>query len=134
MEALALAALISAASPIENRYGLPAGLLVAVVLVESGGRPGLISRRRYDGCRDYGAGQIHACNPSRRRLGVLLALSTNLDRAGQILAGSRERCRARPRWAACRRSEWALYNAGSSRWWSRVLRRWRTLRLPGGVV
>lgn len=127
IEALTLVALVAAATPVESRYALPAGLLVAVVLCESGGRVRLISRRRFDGCRDYGAGQIHACNPSRRRLALLLALSTNLDRAGQLLAGSRARCARHPRWAACRRSPFALYNSGSRTWAGRVHRAWRRL-------
>ena len=144
IEALTLAALVAAASPVEQRYDLPAGLLVAVVLVESGGRAGLISRRRKCGGVDVGAGQIHvhidqlrfarvlafptfAISVDQRRIRQLFALSVNLDRAGKILASSRKRCRAHPRWTACRRSEFALYNAGSRTWAGRVHRAWRRL-------
>ena len=128
IEALALAALVAAATPVERRYGLPGGLLVAVVLVESGGR-NIISQRRRCGGRDDGYGQIHAHKPSKRRLGVLLALSTNLDRAGYLLAKSRDRC-ARAR-KACRCLE-AHYNWNSRTWCGRVYERWARLR--GGEV
>jgi hypothetical protein len=126
IEALTLAALVAAATPVEERYGLPAGLLVAVVMVESSGR-NIISARRKCGGRDYGYGQIHDHDPSKRRLALLLTLSTNLDRAGQLLARSRDRCRAHPRWAACRRSPFGLYNANSRTWAGRVHRAWRRL-------
>ena len=112
---------------VEVRYGIPAGLLAAIVLAEAGGTRNIISRRRYNGGRDYGAGQVHALNPSRRRLALLLTLSTNLDRAGQLLASSRSRCARHPRWAACRRGEFALYNAGSRTWAGRVRRIWTRL-------
>ena len=111
---------------VEVRYGLPFGILAAIVLAESGGL-NLVSRRRCNGGRDHGVAQINAVNPSRRRLALLLTLSTNLDRAGQLLASSRARCARHPRWAACRRWEFALYNAGSGTWPGRVRRIWRRL-------
>lgn len=122
LEPLALAALIAAASPVEERYALPAGLLVAVVMLESSGRVGLVVKRRCG--YDVGAGQlhIHGNNISRQRIQRLLVLSTNLDLAGAHLARSRERCRARPRWAACRACPeeiegFGLYNGGAAKRW-----------------
>jgi hypothetical protein len=103
-----------------QRHGLPAGLLVAVVLAESGGR-NIISRRRRCGGRDVGVGQIHAHDAQRFRR--LLVLATNLDRAAAILAASRRRCAA----TACRCRE-AHYNwNGRTRWCRRVHRIWREL-------
>lgn len=106
-----------------QRHGLPAGLLLAVVCAESGGR-NIISRRRSDGGRDYGVMQIHARDLSRRRLAILLSLAVNVDRGASILAKSRERCsRAR---RPCRCLE-AHYNWRSKTWCGRVHRIWRRL-------
>jgi hypothetical protein len=125
IEALSLAALIAAASPVESRYGLPPRLLVAVVLIESSGRA-IVSRRRRCGGVDVGVGQVHVHEPTRARVRRLLVLSTNLDRAGYLLARSRRLCGDR-----CRCPE-ALYNwSGRTRWCSRLYARWRWL-LRGG--
>lgn len=121
IEALSLAALIAAASPVEERYGLPPYLLVAVVLVESGGRA-IVSRRRRCGGVDVGAAQIHVHDRNRRRIRQLLELSVNLDRAGALLAKSRSRCKGR----ACRCLE-ARYNWASRTWCGRVHRTWHRL-------
>lgn len=114
---------------VEARYALPSALLAAVVLAESGGLK-LIARGRGKGGRgcDSGEGQIHVPDCDRRRLQRLLVLSTNLDRAGYLLARSRTFCAAHPRWVSCRRSEWARYNGGSPTWWGRVAKIWRRLR------
>ena len=121
IEALSLAALIAATSPVETRYGLPPYLLAAVVLCESGGRA-IVSRRRKCGGVDVGVGQIHVCDRSKRRIRQLLVLSTNLDRAGFLLARSRARCHR----GRCRCME-AHYNWNSRTWCGRVHRAWRRL-------
>ena len=110
---------------VETRYGIPAGLLAAIVLAEAGGKRNIISRRRYDGCRDYGIGQLHDCSPSRRRLRQLLTLTVNLDRAGYLAAKSRVRCSGPRSGCVCLESH---YNwGGRTRWCSRVYRIWRRL-------
>lgn len=119
-------AIVAEADRASRRHGLPVGLLVAVVLAESGGR-NIISRRRFNGGRDIGPAQVHVHAHDPQRLRRLLALSTNLDTGASILASSRSRCARHPGWAACRRSEWALYNANSKTWAPRVLRIWRRL-------
>lgn len=109
----------------ERRHHLPALLLAAVVLAESGGLS-VVSPRRTCGGRDAGPAQIHSHDPERLRR--LLVLSVNLDDGARLLSRSRETCRRRPGWAVCRRSHWALYNARSPTWWGRVARRWERLR------
>lgn len=131
LEALSLAALVAAASPVEARYGLPSRLLVAVVMAESGGRA-VVSRRRSCGGVDVGVAQIHVHNRDQRRVRQLLVLATNLDRAAYLLARSRERC-SKPR-SRCVCLE-AHYNwNGRTKWCRRVHRIWRELRPAKGLT
>lgn len=117
--------LVAVASNAEKRHGLPAGLLVAVALAESGGKRRLVSRHR-KGC-DAGAGQVHVPGCHSGRLERLLQLSVNLDASASVLAKSRARCARSPRLRFCKISPWAGYNAGSPRWWPRVYSIWRRL-------
>lgn len=120
-------AIVAEADRASRRHGLPVGLLVAVVLAESGGR-NIISRRRRCGGRDAGYYQVHthaAVHVLRFRR--LLSLEVNTDRGASILASSKARCARHPRWAACKRSSFALYNTNSETWAPRVLRIWRRL-------
>ena len=112
----------------EVRYDLPRGLLVAVVLAESGGRK-IVARRRGKGRRgcDSGEAQIHIPRCDERRLRRLLVLSTNLAEAARLLAQSRQTCQRRSL-TPCEISEWALYNAGSRGGWPRVERIWERLQ------
>lgn len=123
------AAVLLEAQAAEARWALPPLLLVAVCVAESNGQ-----RRVFPdngGCSVGPAGvYVPGCESARMR--QLLRLSVNLDTGASLLARSREKCRRHPRWAACRRSEWALYNAGSRGWWGRVERIWRRLRGRGG--
>jgi len=109
----------------EESWGLPAGLLLATILAESGGRRRLVTRERR-GC-SVGPAQVYVPGCHRERVQRLLVLSTNLTRAGALLDGSRRRCERHPRWRACRRWEYGLYNSGSSTWSSRVLAIWRRI-------
>jgi len=123
--------LVAVARAAEERHHLPLGLLLAVVLAESGGRRNLVVRwtgKNRLGC-DTGAGQVHVPMCEQERVRRLLLLSVNLDRSASLLARSERRCLSdkRPHLRACRRSPWALYNAGSTRWWPRVARIWRRL-------
>ena len=115
-------ALVTEADRASRRHSLPVGLLVAVVLAESGGR-NIISRRRYNGSRDHGVMQINAHHLSKRRLALLLTLEVNTDRGASILASSRSRCAGR----ACRCLE-AHDNWNSRTWCGRVHAIWRRRR------
>jgi len=123
--------LATEARAVEVRYGLPLGLLLAVCLIESGGRQRLVSPRRRCGGRDIGAGQVHH-HQGRARLQQLLTLSLGLDQAGRLLVQSRDRCRRHPRWAACKRGSYSLYNSASPGWSARMQRAWRRLLGPAG--
>jgi len=134
MNALLLtAALLLEAQAAEVRWALPHLLLVAVIAHESGGRQRLVVRERGGHC-SAGPAQVLIRNCDRSRLQRLLVLSTNLDEGARILARSREICRRHPRWRACRRSEWALYNSGSASWWRGVASKWRRLRWRPGAL
>lgn len=127
-----LLALLLEARAAEVRWQLPPLLLVAVILHESGGRQRLVVRERGGHC-SVGAAQVLVPGCERARVQRLLVLSTNLDQGAAVLSRSRVTCRRHPRWRACRRSEWALYNAGSTKWWRGVERKWERLRWrPGG--
>lgn len=109
----------------ESRYQLPEGLLAAVVLAESGGR-WQVSARRHDGGRDYGPAQIHL-GPATRPVHDPRTLAGNLLEGARLLARSRDVCARHPRWKACRRGPWSLFNANSAKWPRRVDRIWRRL-------
>jgi len=121
-----LLALLLEAQAAEVRHDLPPLLLLAVVLHESGGRERLVTRERGGHC-SAGVAQVLVPGCDRARLQRLLVLATNLDAGAAVLARSRRLCARHPRWAACRRSEFALYNAGSRAWWPHVERIWRRL-------
>ncbi len=121
-----LLALLLEVREAEVRWALPPALLVAVVLHESSGRQRLITRERGGHC-SVGAGQVMVRGCHRERVQRLLVLSVNLDAAARVLDRSRRLCEAHRRWSACRRSRWALYNAGSATWWGGVARIWRRL-------
>lgn len=116
-------AIVLEADRASRRYSLPVGLLVAVVMLESTGRAGLIVKRRCG--YDVGAGQLHehGTDIPRQRLQRLLVLSTNLDLAARHLARSRERCLTHPRWPVCRACTGGFYNAGAAKRWCRRLGR-----------
>jgi hypothetical protein len=98
--------------------------LLAVILVESGGRRIVTSER--GGC-SVGPGQVYinACN--KARMMRLLELSTNLTASAQILQRSAIKCARHPRWRACRRSKFALYNSMSPTWWDKVSQAWNEI-------
>lgn len=115
---------------VERRHHLPPLLMAAVVLAESGGIP-LVARGRGKGglgC-DVGPAQVHlpGCRPAAR-LAALAAPGRNLEAGAMVLSRSRRLCSWRASWAVCRRSRWALYNAGSPGWWPRVAQIWARLR------
>lgn len=109
----------------ERRHHLPSMLLVAVVLHESGGKK-IISRHKH-GC-DVGPAQIFVRDCKPQRVKSLLLVENNLKTGAKILADSRYFCRKHPRWRACKRSKWALYNAGSPTWSASVMEVWREIR------
>lgn len=123
-------ALLLEARAAEARWELPPLLLVAVCLHESRGRNIVTGER--DGHCSAGPAQVLVRGCDRERLRRMLVLSVNLDEAGRLLARSRDVCSRRPRWAACKRSPFALYNSGSSRWWRGVSRIWDRLRWQFG--
>jgi hypothetical protein len=96
-----------------------------VVLAESGGRSLVLPSR--GGC-DVGVAQAHVDGCAPARVAALLPPGRSLEAGAAVLARSRRLCAQRPRWAVCRRSHWALYNAGSPGWWPRVAAAWGRLR------
>jgi hypothetical protein len=121
-----LFALLLEARMAEVEHAIPPLLLVAVIAHESGFRQRLVTREKHGHC-SAGAAQVLVRGCDRARVQRLLVLSVNLDAGARILASSRATCRRHPRWGACWRSEYALYNARSERWWSGVARKWRRL-------
>lgn len=113
-------AIVAEAERAERRHHLPSGLLLAVVLIESGGRS-IISKRRKCGGWDVGVGQVHTHD--RDRFQRLLTLSINLDESGRLLRGSIDRCEAHPSWSACRSCAAGLYNAGGHKRWCTRLKK-----------
>jgi hypothetical protein len=109
----------------EERYGLPTGLLAAVVLHESSGK-WIVSRRRHDGGRDHGYAQIHM-GPASRPVHNPRTMAGNILEGARLLARSRKICTQHPGWRVCLRGEYATYNARSPRWWSRVEKIWMRL-------
>ncbi len=104
----------------EKKENLPTGLLVAVILAESGGTPGAIGYHRH-GC-DVGAGQIYVSKCDIRRVRKFLDLRANLKQAARILVWSRRECTKHPNWRGCKPSLHGLYNSRSKTWGPRVLR------------
>lgn len=125
-EALALAGSVLDA---EKRYHLPPMLLAAVVLHESGGRH--ITAHHRHGC-DVGPAQVYVPGCQARMRWLLSDQRLNVMAGARLLSWSRARCRSRPV-GPCRRSEWALYNGGSSSWWPAVNRIWKVLRHAAGI-
>ena len=113
-----------------QRYDVPPSLLTSVVIAETGCRnvvvTGVGKGRR--GC-DVGFGQIHVpeCEPSR--VARMLDPYRNLKTAAYILDRSRARCSKKPAPRACKYSQWSLYNPGSTRWFTKVNRIWKTFKL-----
>jgi hypothetical protein len=123
----------------EARYQLPPALLVAVVSHESSGKF-IVTRERQGGC-SIGWAQIYAgdCNGERARR--FRDMRENVYEGARLLARSRAKCAAHPRWLPCRRWEYSLYNALSAKWSRNVKRIHRGLTLsiglsnrPAGVV
>lgn len=122
-------ALIQASQVMESRFRLPAGLLVAVVLAETGGRD-VVARGRGKGRRgcDVGVAQIHVPGCHRSAVAAVRPLLQNLKKAAKILNWSRTRCRKSPSWPGCRQCIWGRYNPGSSTWCLKVLEIWGRLK------
>lgn len=120
--------LVAESRKVENKHNLPRGLMMAVVLAESGGRKvvGYFRGENKTGC-DVGEAQIHVKKCKRDRMQRLLVLSTNLDVGAKLLSESRKKCELHPRWAACKRGEFALYNEKSKSWWGRVKNIWQNI-------
>lgn len=121
--------IVKAAQVVRARYGLPEGLLLAVVLAETGARD-VVARGRGRGrvgC-DVGVAQIHipGCPPAK--VAQVRPLLQNLTRSAQILAWSRSRCSKSPGWSGCKYCLWGRYNPGSRTWCKKVLRIWKRLR------
>lgn len=67
-EAVALAATLSypaCVAPIEQHFRLPAGIVSAIIKVESGGNPAAINRANRNGTVDYGLMQINSIHLPR---------------------------------------------------------------------
>ena len=107
----------------EIKYGLPPGLLMAIVLHEIGGQ-WQVSMERIGGC-SVGPAQIYFpdCNQRHRTH----QLEDNLAAGARILQRSHKLCIRYPKWKACKHSLWALYNARSPVWWHNVNRIWTKL-------
>jgi len=114
-----------AALEAEARWQLPAGILLAVILAEAGGRARLVTRERH-GC-SVGPAQVYVPGCHRARVQRLLVLAVNLDRAGALLAGSRRLCGQHARWRACRTHWVGGYNGGSPGYAARVVAIWRRI-------
>lgn len=105
---------------------LPTGLLLAVVLAETGGR-NVVSQPRRCGGWDVGYAQVHT--HKHTEIGRLRNLEQNIRTAAGLLVASRDKCSINQRWRVCRRSPWGLYNAGSSTWSTAVHSIWRRLMM-----
>lgn len=67
-EALALAATLSypaCIAPIEQHFRLPAGIVSAIIKVESGGNPAAVNRANRNGTVDYGLMQVNSIHLPR---------------------------------------------------------------------
>lgn len=120
--------LVEAAQEASARHRLPRGLLLAVVLVESGGR-NVVARGRGKGklgC-DVGPAQIHVPRCVKSRVRWLLRPARNVLVGAQILARSRRKCSRYPWWYGCRGGLYGRYNPGSASWGPEVRRVWSNL-------
>jgi hypothetical protein len=109
---------------LEQRHGLPEGLLGAVVSIEGGWRR-LVIRWNRTSC-DVGPAQVNVpgCSP----LGVLWVLHprANLAAAARILALSARTCARQPRRIGCAVCPWGRYNPASPGWCARLADAWRS--------
>lgn len=123
-------ALVSLCLLAELDAGLPPGLLVSVVAVESGGRS-IVARGRGRGHRgcDVGVAQIHVPGCRIRAVRRVLPVRVNLQAATKVLSWSRLRC---PGWSGCHGWAWGRYNPGSQAWTRKVRSTWRYL-MTGAV-
>ena len=108
------------------RWGLPPGLLWAVVMEESRGHVWALGTNRNGSC-DVGLAQINVPGCDPLRIIPLFEPSANLTRAARILRWSERSCRRRPWRRGCRHCRWGRYNPGSPSWCGKVLDRWRRL-------
>ena len=112
----------------EQSYSLPPGMLLSVILAESGGRPSVIATgvgRGKRGC-DVGVAQIHVRDCLPGRVAEMLDVEKNIEEAALILSRSRAVCGLR-KIKCCADSRWCLYNSGSRKWGPRVHRIHRRL-------
>lgn len=115
----------------EHQHGLPAGLLTAVVMAETGGRSVVATGRGAGklGC-DVGVAQIHVPGCRPMDVAKVLPIVANLEEASNVLSRSRRWCSIRPKHRRCINSVWHRYNPGSRTWWPAVnafLRKFRRL-------
>lgn len=122
-------AIVEAAQHSRVQFRLSEGLLLAVVLAETGGRD-VVARGRGKGrlgC-DVGVAQIHVPGCAKRDVDLVRPLLQNLAKGAQILSWSRSRCVKYPRWYGCKYCRWGRYNPGSRTWCKKVLRIWKNIR------
>ena len=95
-------------------YHVPAYVVLAAVLKETGGRRVTVTLK--DGSCDIGPWQIHTtdCRPAVR-IALNVPQASAMSGAA-LLDWSRKRCMGSDPPKACERSVWALYNAGSKTW------------------
>jgi hypothetical protein len=98
---------------VEDKHELPAGILAAVCLAETGCRPMIVVEKK-GGC-SVGPWQIYDPKCSLAHLKKFINLRAGAVRAAQILVFSRNRCKRRN----CP-SEWVYFNLLSKTWWMRV--------------
>lgn len=121
-------AILALALLTEQQHKLPAGLLTAVVLAETGCRS-VVARGRGAGRRgcDVGIAQIHVPGCRAADVRRVLPVGANLVAAAQVLRWSRSWC-ARHGGARCAESLWFRYNPGSRTWAPTVRRILRRVR------
>jgi len=117
----ALAALVG------RRYGLPPGLLQAVVWSESRWQPTAMGANRNGSC-DVGLGQVNVPGCDPLRVAELVNPDVNLRAAASILRASARACTQQPGRVGCSVCPWGRYNPHSLGWCARVeARRSRTI-------